>query len=404
MHANQIVARILDGVQDWMHARRWRALCDVANAAASGAAVSLTGLALCTKRPTTLRHRVKCVDRLLGNTLLAIERQAIYAALARRWLSGLPQLLIVVDWSSLSADLHWHWLRASVVVQGRSLTLYEEVHPRTHLANFQVHRRFIDRLALILPPSAQPPVILTDAGFRNPWFRLLAQRGWHWIGRIRNRDFVRQGAHDSWFPAKQLYRRATAKAQELGIHETVRNNPLTCRLVLIKNPPTGRKCRYASGKERCNTAMRKIALRNREPWLLTCSPSLNHLGAQGIVNLYAQRMRIEQQFRDTKNRALGMGLSLNRSAGAERLQALLLIAHIAQLALRLIGEAAKAQQLELQLVSTGRRNRAEISIMTLARRLVANPALLRQLTDPWRHLRALRRQVTHAIDCALQSA
>jgi len=40
--------------------------------------------------------------------------------------------------------------------------------------------------------------------------------------------------------------------------------------------------------------------------------------------------------------ALGMGLSHCRSAGATRLLILLLIAHIAQLALRLIGEAAKA--------------------------------------------------------------
>ena len=192
MHASHIVARILDGVQDLMHASRWRALRDVTNAAVSGASLSLTGLALRTSRSTVLRHRVKCVDRLLGNAHLGGERQGIYAALARRWLSDLPQLLIVVDWSSLTADLRWHWLRASVVVEGRSLTLYEEVHPRTHLANLQVHRRFIDRLALILPPSALPPIILTDAGFRNPWFRLLAKRGRHWIGRIRNRDFVRQ--------------------------------------------------------------------------------------------------------------------------------------------------------------------------------------------------------------------
>ena len=115
-------------------------------------------------------------------------------------------------------------------------------------------------------------------------------------------------------------------------------------------------------------------------------------------------MRIEQQFRDTKNVTLGMGLSHNRSAGATRLQTLLLIAHIAQLALRLIGEAAKARQLELQFMSTGRKDRAEISVMTLARRLIASPALLRQLGDPWRHLLTLREQVANAIHYAAQSA
>lgn len=404
MHASHIVARVLGGVQDLMHAGRFKALHDVAAAAVAGALLNLTGLALRTARPTALRHRVKCVDRLLGNRHLAAERDAVYAALARRWLTGLPQLLIVVDWSSLTADLRWHWLRASVVVDGRSLTLYEEVHPRSHLANLDVHRRFVERLARILPPSDFAPVVLTDAGFRNPWFRLLAQRGWLWIGRIRNRDFVREHTDTPWFPAKQLYERATAHAQDLGAYETVRNNPLECRLVLIKNPPKQRQCRYPSGKPKRHTEARKIAARNREPWLLTCARQLNHLSAETIVKLYARRMVIEQQFRDTKNVVLGMGLSQGRSAGRQRLQALLLIAHVAQLALRLIGEAAKSRQIELQLMSTGRTGRAEISVMTLARRLIAAPELLRQISDPWRYLHRLRAQVMNAVNCTSSTA
>ena len=403
MHASSIVARVLSGVQDLMHAGRFKVLHDVAAAAVAGALLNLTGLALCVARPTALRHRVKCVDRLLGNRHLATERQAVYAALARRWLAGLPQLLIVVDWSSLTADLRWHWLRASVVVEGRSLTLYEEVHPRSRLANLAVHRRFIDRLALILPPSDLPPIILTDAGFRNPWFRLLAQRGWHWIGRIRNRDYVRQG-DAPWAPAKQWYVQATAQARDLGVFQTTRSNAIDARLVLVKKPPQGRKRRYPSGKLRNNGPMRKMASRNREPWLLTCPQQLNYLSAEAIVKLYAQRMVIEQQFRDTKNVVLGMGLSQGRSAGSQRLQALLLIAHIAQIGLRLIGEAAKSRQIELQLMSTGRADRAEISVMTLARRLIAAPELLRQSGDPWRHLHRLRAQVMNAVNCASSTA
>lgn len=52
----------------------------------------------------------------------------------------------MISGNTKTADRRWHWLRASVVVEGRSLTLYEEVHPRTHMANLQTHRRFIDRL------------------------------------------------------------------------------------------------------------------------------------------------------------------------------------------------------------------------------------------------------------------
>lgn len=125
--------------------------------------------------------------------------------------------------------------------------------------------------------------------------------------------------------------------------------------------------------------MKKIAACQREPWLLSSSPGLAHLSAQAIVNLYAQRMRIEQQFRDTKSCALGLGLRQARSSGVARLQVLLLIAHVATLTKRLIGETAQKLNLQLQLMSTNRKDRQEISVITLASRLIARPTLLRQL-------------------------
>jgi putative intracellular protease/amidase len=386
-----------------MHAARWQALRDVVVSAVCGRALTLTALALGTLRTTSVRHRVKCVDRLLANPHLESERLEAYRALAHQWLSGLPQLLIVVDWSSLTADLQWHWLRASVVVDGRSITLIEEVHARKHLGARKVHRRFIQRLAALLPASGRRPIIITDAGFRTPWFRLIAKQGWYWIGRTRNRDFVRQ-PDGEWFAAKGLYAQATAEAKDLGVYEAVRNHPLVCRFALIKTKPTGRQRKYPSGKVRNNSSTRKIAQRYREPWLLSYSPELAYLGASAIVKLYAQRMKIEQQFRDTKNLALGMGLSQSRSRGQQRLQALLLIAHVAQLAKRLIGEAAKARQLTLQLMSNNTKNRNTMSVMTLATRVIERPDLLRDITNAWTHLKTLRRQATLAISHAMQGS
>jgi hypothetical protein len=92
-------------------------------------------------------------------------------------------------------------------------------------------------------------------------------------------------------------------------------------------------------------------------------------------------MTIEQQFRDTKNLALGMALSHSKGRSQKRLQALLLIAHIAQLAKRLIGEAAKAQQPELQLMSNNTKSRVTISVVTLATRVIERPEPLRNITD-----------------------
>ncbi len=241
---------------------------------------------------------------------------------------------------------------------------------------------------------------MTDAGFRNPWFRLIAAQGWQWLGRVRNRDFVRKGELQAWQPAKNLYAQARTVAADLGAYETVRNRPLTCRLVLVKHAPKGRKHRYASDKEQKNSTAKKCAARYREPWLLSCSPSLARLSAEAIVRLYAQRMRIEEAFRDTKNVVLGAGLALSRSQGQTRLQALLLIGYIAQMAKRLIGEAAKSAQLHLQLMSTCRKDRAELSVMMLAKRVIDSPELLRKLKVSWLTWHGLRSQVSTAINRA----
>lgn len=396
MQTEAIVSRLLQGCESFMHLSRLQALREVSEAAVAGSRLSLSTLAEGTRRKTARRHRIKCVDRLLGNQNLHRERQAIYRTLASRWLSDLPQLLIVVDWSTLSADMQWHWLRASVVLEGRSLTLYEEVHPRCHLANRRVHQRFLERLAQVLPAASKPPIVLTDAGFRTTWFQMLADLGWYWIGRVRNRDFVRNTERD-WFPAKSLYAKARPKPQDLGMFQSVRSNPLSARLVLVAPPRKGRKCRYPSGKEQHHSQVKKIAACQREPWLLSSSPGLRHLDAASIVKLYAQRMRIEQQFRDTKNIVLGLGLRLTRSTGVVRLQVLLLIDHIATLARRLIGEAAQSLNLQLQLVSTNRKGRPEISVMTLAARIIASPGLMPPLRSTWHSIARLRQQVTRAI-------
>lgn len=401
MHTPTIVAQVMQCCSPLMHAARWCALRDVVVSSVNGHALGLVALAVGTPRTISVRHRVKCVDRLLGNIHLKAHRFDLYTALAQQWLTGLPQILIVVDWSSLTADMQWHWLRASVVCEGRSITLYEEVHPRQHLGSLAVHTRFIKRLAQLVPRGTHPPIVMTDAGFRNTWFRLIAAQGWQWIGRVRNRDFVRKTDTEAWQPAKLLYGQARPVAADLGTYDSVRNRPLRCHLVLVKHAPKGRKHRYASGKVKNNSTARKIASRYREPWLLSCSPSLGHLSAEAVVRLYAQRMRIEEEFRDTKNGVLGAGLSLSRSHGQQRLQALLLIGHIAQMAKRLIGEAAKSAQLHLQLMSTCRKDRAELSVMMLAKRVIDSPTLLRKLKDPWPCRHVLRSQVSAAINRAM---
>jgi hypothetical protein len=46
----------------------------------------------------------------------------------------------------------------------------------------------------------------------------VARLGWHWLGRIRNRDFIAFADRSGdWLPAKSLYGKATRKPTLLGM-------------------------------------------------------------------------------------------------------------------------------------------------------------------------------------------
>lgn len=257
MHAKLIVARVLNPCLSELHAKRAAALLRAVAAVLRGGRLSLSSIALAMTDAVGLRHCVKSVDRLLGNGGLQEARTSIYGRLAHLWLCGLPRVLLVVDWSDLTPDQRWHWLRASVAVNGRSVTLYEEVHAQRLYGNRCVHRRFLLRVARILPAGCVP-IVMTDAGFHSTWFELVAERGWSYVGRIRGRDMVRQ-ADGSWIDCKALYAQASQKALDLGRCGYVRSNCTECRLVLVKHKPRGRHRLNIYGKNRVGRASLKCA-------------------------------------------------------------------------------------------------------------------------------------------------
>ncbi|KAF0192292.1 MAG: transposase family protein [Gammaproteobacteria bacterium] len=84
---------------------------------------------------------------------------------------------------------------------------------------------------------------------------------------------------------------------------------------------------------------RKIAQREREPWLLATSASLAGLSAARIVALYAKRRQIEQSFRDLKSHRYGVAFEDTLTRDPKRLEMLLLIHALATLAAWLEGLA-----------------------------------------------------------------
>lgn len=85
--------------------------------------MSLSDLARAVESVMAMRHRIKRIDRLLGNGSLHRAQAAIYEAVAAQWQVGIEQVFVVVDWSDATTDQRWHLLRASVVVEGCGMTL-----------------------------------------------------------------------------------------------------------------------------------------------------------------------------------------------------------------------------------------------------------------------------------------
>ncbi|MBI2276674.1 MAG: hypothetical protein HYU74_04930 [Dechloromonas sp.] len=211
----------------------------------------------------------------------------MYGSLARHWLNDLRPLLIVVDWYPLTEDQRWHLLRSSIAVEGRTITLYEEVHPCRRLSSRWVHQRFLGQMRRQLPDGCAQ-VVMTDAGFRSSWFDALERRHWQWqwIGCIGNRDMVSfDGAPRQ--AVKKSYERATEQAQEFADVLHVRNRPTHRRLVLVKKAPKGRIRQTCFGLRCHSNHLRQIAKRESEPWLLACSAGGAHLSPSAIVGLYA---------------------------------------------------------------------------------------------------------------------
>ena len=317
MHAASIVARVLGPCLVGLHRKRVDALMRSCAGLLDSGVVSLSAIAQRLSGSSRFKHRLKSVDRLLSNPALHANRWTLYRGLAQRWLACLPQVPIVVDWSDLTRDRRWHLLRASVVVQGRSITFYEEVHPQSRYGHPSVHRRFLMRLEQILPPGTLP-IVMTDAGFHAPWFKLIEQFGWHFIGRVRGRNQLRLPCKDDWTAARDLFAQACQKVLDLGRGEYSRSNPVGVRAVLTKCPRKYRHRRNIYGQRSRGHKSTKRARSATEPWVLVSSPGLSHLRAPGIVSLYAQRMRIEESFRDIKSLHVGLGLETCRTRKQKR--------------------------------------------------------------------------------------
>ena len=360
MRVKEILQEVLAPCAGFMHAKTVGALLRFCGALATGQTLTLNALGRAASGNKAAKHGIKAANRLLGNQRLVRHRQAIYRAVAQRWI-GLARNapVVLVDWTGLPND--FYALTASVAFQGRSVPLYAEVYPEKKKSNRRIEARFVSRLKALLPQHCTP-VIVTDAGFYTEWCDAVEQVQWHFVARVRNKTMF-QGTDGKWRPVKDLHQVATREARSLGWVRMTRTKPRKRRIILARQrrPLRRRKGGYSTIANKC----RKRAL---EPWVLATS-----LGAKPrvVVAIYAQRMQIEQNYRDFKDTRWGWGLQHSRSHSAMRFDILILLATIVSFVVLLIALCAERKGTHRAYQANTVKRRV-LSLFNLGNQLIAN--------------------------------
>ena len=349
-----------------LHQKRLSSLMVAVQSLLDGQQLSLTELGRNISGPVSAKHNIKRIDRLLGNQALYSERLDIYRWHANLLCGANPMPIVLIDWSDVREQMRHQTLRASISFEGRSVILYERVFPFSQYNSPVSHNPFLRELATILPKRCCP-LIITDAGYRNTWFREVEKLGWFWLGRIRGELGFRESGQSKWRSNKTFYPSANEKARYLGFGDLGRKSPIEAYLHLFKARSKGRKDQRSSKAGRHHNAQQNYRDSSKEPWLLATNLPAESMTSKQLVNLYAKRMQIEESFRDIKSPQYGLGLRHSNTRCTKRFDILLLIAMLAEWVLRLIGFIATKHNWARQFQANTIRNRPVLSLIRLGR-------------------------------------
>lgn len=369
MKVKSILNEFLSRAIPSSHKVRRKALVDCVDSILYGSKLTVTGVGRGIDGDAYEKHRIKRSDRLCSNPYLLKESRQIYGEICKQWIPVNSRPVLLVDWSDLDGAKRSFLISATLVYDGRSITLYSEVHSSQTNETPQAHRLFIQRLKDILPDNCRP-IIVADAGFKVPWHKLILEMGWDYVGRVRRPNYY-SSDRKKWRPVTKLFKQATRRVKCFPGFLT-KSNQFKTNFVLFKGKTQGRH-KYTATGERCQSRHSKVhAKRGKEPWLLTTSLSVSPRTAKKIVRIYRHRMQIEEGFRDFKSALFGFGFEFHASKHINRLAILMLMAVLASMILLLIGTAAEQANLSRRYQANTVKDRRVLSLSYLGKRILAD--------------------------------
>jgi hypothetical protein len=371
MEATMRVMRILRNLfrksSIQIHKARMSSVFFAVEALLNGGRLNCAGLGRSARSRVKPKHNIKRIDRLLGNPKLHAELRLFFKAIARAAIGRSARPVILVDWTKVDYG-KFSAVTAAVPVDGRSLPILWHVYEDSKWGSPEVHEHFLLTLKTMLPARCRP-ILVTDAGFHNPWFEWVRKLGWDWVGRI-SASKVRLPSGRRWLTGGEVLSMATRQPRDLGVCEVAKNNPMNHRVVLGKRyrPPPGGSSSRQRRRAITGLSVKKAKKRSVQPWLL--ATSMVDKSTAEVSGIYALRMRIEECYRDTKNHRFGWSFEDARATTAQRYAVLLLVSTLSMLALFLIGLVLEQQRRHYLFQANTVRHKRVLSLFFLGKQMI----------------------------------
>lgn len=358
-----------------VHSTRLQAVLDVATGLQKSQNLSLTAIGRALSTSTTVKHRVKKVDRLLGNRHLYNELSTVYTGLSSyvfKYISHTQHIPLIVDLCYMKDSHAVQMLSAEVALKGRSLPIYREVFEANHLKNRA--SKFIQNLSSCIPED-RDVVIIMDAGFGEDWFEAISAHGWHWLVRARGKKFIKLSNNHEWVDARALYKLGTARAKHFDKAYITKRSPRSCRVVIKSQPSIKHVAKNRRKLPRnYNSGNGNYQRSATEPWVLVTNLPAKY-SASDIVNAYKKRMQIEESFRDVKSHQFGLSARYIQSVSIYRWSIAMLLAAIVQIILWVIGIIGHHQGMQTYFQVNTVRNKKVFSYFYLGQLIVQHNML-----------------------------
>ena len=342
MSINELLHSHLSEYCPGIHAKRLQAVMDVAIGLQHSQELSISAIGRYLQSDIRVKHRIKRVDRLLGNKHLYSELADIYTGLSHYVFNYIAQEKyspIVVDLCYLKDNHDIQMLSAEVTSQGRTIPLYREVFGLNKLKGRE--QVFLSKLARCIP-EGRDALIIMDAGFGEAWFEAIESRSWHWLVRARGGKYIKLSESHGWQEASELFKEANSRAKSYDNAFITKNHCRPCRVIMKKGLSINNRKKPLRLPRNYNAANGNYSRMAKEPWVLATNLPKAY-PATKVLNAYKKRMQIEESFRDLKSTRYGLGGRTIQTRCIYRWGISLLLAAIVQITLWIIGVIGHSQ-------------------------------------------------------------